>query len=388
MNILFIHTRYRFSGGEDLVFTNECALMDDRVNIYKYVLRNRDGLLGAFQFLFSIWNIFTSFKIMYLIKFNKIDIIHLHNWHYASGPLIIRTTKKQGVSVVLTFHNYRLLCPSATFLHQGNLFTSSLHSTFPWTAVRNKVYRHSSLQTFWVAFVVWFHKRIGTWNMVDRYIVLTEFSRNLFINSSLGVPSQKFIVKPNFVLAPPDTTQLRGDSFLFIGRLSEEKGIETLLEAFRQTGLPLRIAGSGPLEDTVLKAVSEVPTIQYLGMLDKYAIQRELSVCTALVFPSIWYEGMPMTILEAFASDTPVIASNLGAMASMIQSGQNGVHFEAGNAAALVKVLHQWHNLPENDKATYRQNARSTYEAQYTPEINREQLLSIYQQVIDEKKAS
>jgi glycosyltransferase involved in cell wall biosynthesis len=388
MKVLTLHSQYRDLGGEDFVFTQETLLHNPQKKIFKWTLKNRYGILGGIQFLISIWNILEAHKLKKLIHNFQPDIIHIHNWHFASGPIIIRTATKKQIPVVLTLHNYRLLCPSATLLKDGNLFTNSLQSKFPWQAVWKRVYRNSFLQTFWLAFIVWFHKLVGTWRMVDRYIVLTDFARSQFVNSTLGVSDVKFVIKPNFVTDPPKFTQVRDESFLFIGRLSNEKGIETLLQAFKKTGLTLRIAGGGPLEALVLATCQEVSTIHYLGPLDKTAINQELGKATALVFPSIWYEGMPMTILESFASCTPVIASNLGAMATMIQPGYNGLHFEAGNVQALAQVLDFWHNMSETEKNTYRLNARSTYEAHYTPDENRKQLLAIYQQVINEKKTA
>jgi len=388
MKVLLLHTQYQQKGGEDGVFQQDFDLLIKTEKVNKLIFYNKSGSIGAAQFIFSLWNINSARNLRSAIRNHNPDIIHLHNWHFATGPIIIRTAKKMGIPLVITLHNYRLLCPSATFLHQGNIFTSSLQADFPWAAVRNRVYRNSAIQTFWLAFVVWFHKQIGTWKMVDRYLVLTDFARNLFVHSTLGVTAGSFIVKPNFVVDSPKSTQVRAESFLFIGRLSEEKGIETLVHAFRKNGLTLRIAGGGPLETLVLDASREVNTIHYLGTLDKLAIQRELSTCTALVFPSIWYEGMPMTILEAFAAGTPVVASNLGAMATMIQSGHNGLHFEAGNSTSLTDALLHWQALPETEKAIYRRNARTSYEAHHTPKENRKQLLAIYQQIIDEKKAS
>src|SRR5690606_5262065 len=247
----------------------------------------------------------------------------------------IRIASRLGVPVVMTLHNYRLLCPSATLFHQGQVFTASLHTNFPWEAVRKGVHSHSVVKTAWLAFSNWLHRKVGTWRMVDRYITLTDFSKQLFVNSSLGVAAEKFITKPNFVVDGPESSASRGDHFLFIGRLSAEKGVQVLLDAFTRTDHQLRIAGDGPLREQVIAAAQASPNITYLGNLSRTAIGHQLAECTALLFPSIWFEGLPMTLLEAFAAGTPVIVSDLGAMRSLVHEGQNGWRFAANDATAL-----------------------------------------------------
>lgn len=282
----------------------------------------------------------------------------------------------------MTMHNYRLLCPSATLSHRGQLFTDSIRASFPWKAVRHKVYRQSAWQTFWLAFVIWFHKRIGTWRQVDRYIALTEFSRSVFADAALNIPLEKWVVKPNFTHPLQDSPEhTPSGGFLYIGRLSEEKGIRVLLEAFRQAEGVLEIGGEGPLLDEVLRAGKDNARITYIGKLDKQQVGRAMMEHEALIFPSTWYEGMPMTILEAFASGLPVIASELGAMASMIRHGYNGLLFEAGNATDLLDKLHYWMTLTDTQKNGYRSNARATFLENYSPEKNKEQLLAIYRSV-------
>ncbi len=385
MKILIIHTYYQQTGGEDAVFRQESNLLSDTEEIKEICFFNKNGWKGAVDFLCSIWNIGAALDVKKQIEQFNPDIIHLHNWHFAAGPLIIRVAKKNKIPVVITLHNYRLLCPSATLLQNGKLFTESVHAKFPWKAVFKKVYRNSLLQTFWLAFVIWFHKKIGTWKLADKYIVLTDFAKQLVVNSSFGVPEEKFVVKSNFVEQQNAPSLKREKHFLFIGRLSEEKGIKVLLEAFSNQDLELHIAGDGPLKDEIIRMSRTNKNIHYLGRLDKEGISTVMQQCSALIFPSIWYEGMPMTLLEAFSMGTPVLASNIGAMASMIQNGFNGFHFEAGNAKSLQTQLINWEKLTENEKESYRINALETYKRNYTPEQNKKQLISIYESVISEK---
>jgi glycosyltransferase involved in cell wall biosynthesis len=174
----------------------------------------------------------------------------------------------------------------------------------------------------------------------------------------------------------------QSNSFLFIGRLSEEKGIDCLIKAFEVTNLKLLIGGNGPLIYNIKTICAKYQNIQYLGSLDKEQVQQYMRKCTALIFPSIWYEGMPMTIIEAFSQGLPVIASNLGGMPSMIKDGYNGLLFEAGNPVDLQAKLLEWQNKPQTEKEWFSKNACQTYVDNYTPEKNLSQLLSVYHSVI------
>jgi glycosyltransferase involved in cell wall biosynthesis len=385
MKILFIHNRYQQKGGEDTVFEQERELLSQTEEVNSVIFQNFSGVRGAMQFFLSIWNIFSASKIKKAIRQFQPEVIHVHNWHYAIGPLVVRTANRMKIPIVLTVQNFRLLCPSATLLYKGSLFMDSIHASFPWKAIKNKVYRNSFIQTFWLAFFFWVHKKKGTWKMVDRYIVQTDLAKSVFVSSSLGVSESQFSVKPNFIKDPELMMVEREDFFLFIGRLSEEKGIQVLLEAFKNKKSELYIGGDGPLKENVIKACNENPNLHYAGLLDVAKVRNMMCRCTTLIFPSIWYEGMPMTLIEAFAAGTPVIASNLGAMASMIKNGYNGLHFNAGNSIELSEKIQYWESLAGSEKKLFSKNARSSFETLYTPEKNREQSLSIYHSVIKNK---
>jgi glycosyltransferase involved in cell wall biosynthesis len=382
MRVLLIHTYYLQKGGEDKLFEQEHALLSETEQVRTLAFKNKSGIAGALQFLFSIWNLAAARRLKKEIAENRPDVVHLHNTHFAIGPIAIRVAKKAGIPVVLTLHNYRLLCPSATLSINGTLFTDSVNASFPWKAVRKKVYRNSALQTFWLAFIIWFHKKAGTWRMIDKYILLTGFAKSLFIHSSFGVDAERFVIKSNFKDPAADYPARKKGHFLFVGRLSPEKGIKVLLDAFCRSNFELHIAGDGPLKQDVLDAIGSSKKIRLLGNLDKENVELAMKECTALVFPSVWYEGMPMTIIEAFSAGTPVIAGNLGAMASLIIHGYNGLHYEAANADALAKRLNDWQNMTYQEQDAYRRNALNTYDTHYTPEQNKKLLLNIYQNLL------
>jgi len=385
MRILIIHNRYQDPGGEDTVVSQEKQLLGQTEDVMLLTFQNRKGWQGMWQTLWSPWNVWAARKVRRAIRQHHPDVVHLHNLHYAVGPIAIRVVKRANLPVVMTLHNYRLLCPSATLFHNGRRFTDSLHAAFPWKAVRLGVHSRSRVKTFWLALNHWVHRKLGTWRLVDRYITLTDFARQLFIDSSLGLPVEKFTVKPNFTIgARPAVPAMREDFFLFVGRLTEEKGIPMLLEAFATSGLRLTIVGDGPLRKDVLAASDRSPSITYLGPQEHASVARLLASCTALVFPSVWYEGMPMTLLEAFAAGTPVIASDLGAMASMVKDGYNGWLFSPGDASALREKAIRWAAMDPVDRQPLEAGAGASYETLYTAAPNRQQLLGIYQAAIND----
>ncbi|HEX5150780.1 MAG TPA: glycosyltransferase [Parafilimonas sp.] len=381
MKILIIHNYYLQAGGEDVVFAQESSLLSKDHIVKKLPFYNKSGIYGAIQFFTSIWNLKAAWNLKKIIAEFQPQLIHIHNCHFACGPLIIRIARKKKVPVILTLHNYRLLCPSTYLMLNGRLFTVSLHQNFPWTAVKNKAYRNSVIQTFWLGLVVWFHRIVGTWKMVNKFITLTEFEKNIFQHSKLHLNKNQLVVKYNFLKDPELTPQNRNNNFLFVGRLSREKGIHLLLHAFSKSGLPIIIAGDGPLKNEVEAISSTHNNVRYAGRLSGEDVKKLMQNSTALIFPSIWYEGMPMTIIEAFATGTPVIASNIGAMASMITHNFNGLHFNLEDADDLTKTVFMWQSLPQDAKNIFYKNARLTYEENYTPEDNLKQLVSIYEQV-------
>ena len=383
MKILFLHTYYLQKGGEDAVFEQDYKLLEKTGLASSLSFRNLSGWKGGLQFLLSIWNVFAARKLMRAIRKEQPDIIHMHNLHFAIGPIAIRVAKKAGIPVVLTLHNFRLLYPSGILFRDDNLVSEVMSGKFPWKAVRNKVYRNSLLQTFWLAFVVWFHKKIGTWNMTDRYIVQTGFSRDIFVRSSLGIPGEKFLVNPNFVHPPQRKSIPKRDHFLFIGRLSSEKGIEILLDSFSNSEYELQIAGDGPLTQRVSEHCNKNERIKYLGKLDRQGVYNAMEECSALIFPSIWFEGMPMTILEAFSLGVPVIASDDGAMSVLIRHGYNGLLFDMGNAEDLKIQLGYWNRLDAGERQRFSVNALNEFEQKYSPTEYKTNIINIYNQLMD-----
>lgn len=382
MKILLIHSYYNYKGGEDAVFEQETELLATQHEVRKLVFKNNESIYGLFRFALSLWNFPVAKTLRNSILRFKPDIIHIHNWHFATGPIIIRTAKKLDIPVILTLHNYRLLCPSATLLYNGAIYKSSINSKFPWDAIRKKVYKKSIILTFWIAFVVWYHKIIGTWRLVDSYITLTPSQQNIYRNSNLGVSNDRIVVKPNFTTQQTNTYTSKENYFVFVGRLSVEKGIQTLIEAIMMSGYSLKIIGEGPLGDYVTKCCNENEHIEWLGHLPYNDVIKQIEGSTCLVLPSLCLETFGLVLIESFSRNTSVICANHGSGIDIVQHKWNGLHFEAGNVKSLKEQLMYWEGLPDAEKEVYRQNARETYLTHYTPEENLRQLNEIYKSVM------
>lgn len=308
------------------------------------------------------------------------DVVHVHNFFPLLSPSIYYACREAGVPVVQTLHNYRLICPNALLLRSGRPCEDCVGRKFAWPGVLHGCYRGSPLGTATVAAMASTHRWLGTWHKrVDSFIALSEFAKSKLAGG--GLPVQKITVKPNFLTDPGTPPSNRGKFALFVGRLSLEKGIATLLSVWERLGgaIPLKIAGDGPLKEKVA-ACSAKGQIEYLGSLRREEILGLMSDASLLIFPSLCYENFPLVMVEAFAHGLPVIASQLGAMGEIIKHGRTGLHFRPGDAEDLAaKVEWAWTHPAEMENMG--RAARAEYEAKYTPERNYQMLMNIYDRV-------
>lgn len=383
MNILMVHNYYQLAGGEDQVFAAEADLLEAKGHcVHRYTLHN-DAIAHKNQAaiaLDTLWNRSIYQELYALIRQKHIQIAHFHNTFPLISPAAYYAAKAAGVPVVQTCHNYRLLCPNALFYRDGKVCEDCLGRFIPWSGVVHRCYRDSLAASAVTAATLTLHRAIGTWhNQVDTYIALTEFSRQKFIQG--GLPANKIALKPNFVNPDPGYHEGTGGYAIFVGRLSQEKGIDLLLSAWAQLGdrIPLKIVGDGPLAPQVAAAAGQNPQIEWVGRRSLEEVYELLGKAAFLVFPSQWYEGFPRIIVESLAVGTPIVGADIGSIHDLINPGQTGLRFSPGDVTSLVEQIHTL--LATDRLRQMRRAARMEFETHYTAERNYQQLMDIYQQV-------
>lgn len=378
MTILMAHTCYQQPGGEEQVFAAEAALLEAHARrVVRHTLHNdRAGTMSVPALaVATLWNRAAARDLRRACRETGATIAHFHNTFPLMSPAVWYAARAEGAAIVQTIHNYRLLCPSATLYRDGAVCEDCLGKRVAWPGVAHGCYRGSRAATAVVAALLGTHRALGTWrDLPDVYIALTHFARAKLIEG--GLPAERIVVKPNFVAPDPGPGDGSGGYVLFAGRLSAEKGIVPLLEAWTRfdPGVPLRIVGDGPLAATVAAAAEHHPVIQWLGRRPHAEVGVLMGGAVAVIVPSLWYESCPMVVLEAFAKGTPVIASNLGALAELVDHGRTGRLFRPGAAADLaVQVAKLCAEAP-----ALRAAARAEFEAKYTAGRNYALLSAIY----------
>jgi glycosyltransferase involved in cell wall biosynthesis len=375
MNLLLLHNYYQRSGGEDAVFASEAALLRQYGHsVTEFEQHNSAIRSGGVAAFLAIWNPKTHRQIRTLAPS---AVAHFHNTFPLVSPSAYYAARHQGAAVVQTLHNFRLICPGALLTRNGVPCEECIAERSLRPSITHACYRNSRAATASVAAMLSTHRAAGTYqHAVDAYIALSEFSRSKFIAG--GLPAERIMVKPNFVFPAPQTGAGSGNYALFVGRLSQEKGIETLATAWNTLpDIPLTVVGAGPLTQTTW-----LFGISALGHQPHHEVIRLIRDARVLIFPSTWYECAPMTVLEAFACGTPVIASDLGSMAELVRDGHTGLLFRPGDPADLAEKVRYAFSHPEH-LAQMRINARREFEEKYTAERNYKMLISIYEQAIE-----
>lgn len=382
MNILIIHNKYQHRGGEDSVVQAEISLLRSHGHKVETYFRDNNDIVAmasssvAYQ---TLWSSHTTIAIAEVVSKFCPDIIHAHNTFPLISPSLYWSAAQADVPVIQTLHNFRLLCLNGLFLREGRV-CEDCQGRLPWRGVVRKCYRGSGAASAALAGMLTLHRGLGTYrHKVARYIALNDFCRTKFIEG--GLPAERIVVKPNFVdFSAPDVVSREG--FLFVGRLSVEKGVQTLASAADL--LPdaqLRVAGDGP-ESALLDGANGITR---LGSLPGEVVRQEMNRAMALVIPSIWYENFPRTIVEAFATGLPVIASRIGALADLVRDGETGLLFEPGNPHDLAEKM-TWALVNPGAMADMGRKALLQYEAEFTAERNYAQLMAIYADVIQEQR--
>jgi glycosyltransferase involved in cell wall biosynthesis len=389
MRILSVHNRYLIRGGEDESREAEENLlrqMGHQVDVYEEDNKTLASLTKIQAFTRTIWSQSSYRKIREQLNQAQYDVVHIQNFFPIISPSAHYAAQAAGVPVVQTLRNYRLLCPNALFFRDNQVCEDCLGKKIPYPGVLHRCYRESLPASVGVTAMLTTHRLLKTWTRkVNLYIALTNFAREKYIQG--GLPPEKIVVKPNFVSPDPGVGLGNGNYALYVGRLSVEKGLDTLLAAWRQLNgkLPLKIVGDGPLSDEVKVAAQSLVDVEWLGIKSMSEVHTLMGNATVLIFPSKWYETFGRVAVEAFAKGTPVIAANIGALQGLIDSGRTGLHFQPGDAEDLALKVAWLVDRPESLKQM-RQEARSEFENKYTDRTNYKILMDIYERAIEDRR--
>ena len=385
-NILIVHNYYQIPGGEDTVVANEKKMLEEHGHKVVLYSRNNSELKGMAKLqklmlpLTTVFNPRTYNDIKRLIKTEQIDIVHVHNTLNLISPAVYYAARTMKVPVVQTVHNFRLLCPGAT-LYRGEHICEDCVSKGLMCAVRHNCYRNSKLQTLACVISTKIHRMTGIYGKIN-YICLTEFNKEK-LHELKQIKADKVFVKPNFVEAPMDeivSYEKRDNQFIFAGRLDKLKGIDLLFEAWKQMGIAapkLVVCGNGPMEEWCRKFLADHPNcnIEMRGLVSNKEAKKVIANSKVLILPTQWYEGFPMTIVEAFSSGVPVIVGDIGNVGSLIEDGVNGVKFKYDSADSLIQAVELFEQLP---REILGENAYMTYRRNYAQDSNYKLLNRIY----------
>ncbi len=380
MRVLMLHNRYRIRGGEDESTELEVAMLREAghevtlLEAFNDDIGESTGLVGAA--ISTIWSRDWERRISDHLAEHQVDVLHVQNFFPLISPSVYRAARLNNVAVVQSVRNYRLVCPAATLFRDGGFCNDCVSKRWKWPGIVHRCYRGSMAGSAVVASMAVVHHAMDTWaHSVDRYVAISDYVAERLVEG--GFPAAKITVKPNFVpdmRAGADFLARAGrPSVLFVGRLTPEKGLDMILSAWHQVQVAsdLIVVGEGE------RPLSVSRNVQFTGKLPKeevYVLMRQASM---VVMPGSWPEPFGRVAVEAFAQGTPVISSDIGGVASIVQHNENGLIFPAGDAQALATAMNTM-LADEALRARLGSGARASYLAHYTPRANLHQLEQIY----------
>lgn len=387
--VLIVHNAYKQPGGEDVAFEQERQMLEragHRVITYQRTNVETESYRGVRLISLAkktVWASDTHREFAHLLRQEKPDVVHVHNTFVMISPSIYSVCYDAGIPVVQTLHNFRLLCPVATFFRDGKLCQECVEGSL-WRSVQHACYADSHLATATVALMLAFHRMRRTWEReISCFVALSEFSRRKFVEG--GLPAERVFLKPNFVYPDPCVRNGEGEYAVFVGRLSPEKRVNTILDAWTKLSrsIPLRIVGDGPertrLEEQCKK--TGLTSVRFEGRLARERALEAIGAARFLLFPSDMCENFPVTLVESFACGTPVICSRSGAMKDIVADRRTGLHFRTGDPEDLAQKV-EWAWSHSQETQAMGREARKEYELKYTAEKNYPLLLQIYERAM------
>jgi len=385
VRILILHNRYQASGGEDVAVAAEQKLLIARGHEVTLIEADNDAIVGTWAkigtALATPYNPARRRWIAGKVRRTGAQIVHVHNFFPRFSPSVLDGAAEAGAGVVQTLHNYRTICANGLLL-RGGVICEACVGRVGWPAISHGCYRGSAAGSAAVVAMQQVARQGNIWDRPGRRLIaLTDFARDKLVSG--GLPAGRIVVKPNFIdMAEPAATPDTRASILFVGRLSREKGVDTLVDAARLLPhIAFTVIGSGPDEERLRAAAPGNMT--FAGALPNVAVRAAMARALALVMPSIWYEGFPMTVLEAFAAGTPVIAARIGSLPEIVAKGA-GLLFTPGDPSSLSAAIAQL--LSDTSAAALMGRAgQERASTLYGPSANALQLEAIYTSVLDER---
>jgi|GEM_PF-43878 len=394
MKVLLVHNFYRSvtPGGEDNVFRQERAMLEAAgIEVVCYTKSNDDvnehDRAQVFRTAAAMaWSQNTYDELSTLLKRERPMLAHFHNTFPLITPSAYQAVKDAGIPVVQTLHNYRMICVAGTFYREGKVCESCTAGS-PWAGVRHRCYRGSLAGSAAVAWMLHRNWQRRTYqDLIDVYIALSSFAAERF--AAEGIDRARIEIKPNFVNSTGPVSVGGGGYAVFAARLSDEKGVFTLLEAWRSLrDIPLKVVGDGPLLAAMkAQALEQNLPVEFLGLRRRDEVLKIIGDAELQVIASECFEGFPLVLVESYARGTPVIASHIGSLGKLVLPGETGLHFDVGNCESLSRAVRSLWEDPVT-RARMRIFARARFDSEYTPDRNLATLLAIYERALNANRS-
>ncbi|QKZ16086.1 glycosyltransferase [Streptomyces chartreusis] len=392
MHVLVVHNRYASAqpSGENKVVDQEVELLRAAGHQVELFERRSDdiadrSLLGKAALPFLVpWNPAVRTELAARLRAERPDVVHVHNVFPLLSPAVLAACADAGVPAVATLHNYTQVCPPGTLQRDGRPCTECVGSAAPLPAVRHGCYRDSRLATVPLAVSMSVNRR-RWWSGVKRFLCISAAQRDVLVRA--GMPAERLVVKHNFVPDPEDRRSGAGEHVLYLGRLAEAKGVRLLMTAWDElaaaggVGVPLVIAGTGPLEQEVTAWAAGRDDVRYVGLYDTAECRKAIARSVAVVAPSTWLEAFGLVVVEAMAAGVPVVAAGHGAFVELVEDGVTGLLHRPGEHESLASCIRRIAAGPDRNQEMGRA-ARRRYELGFSPAVGLERLVEEYRTAI------
>lgn len=383
MKVLVVHNRYRSEqpSGENNVVDQEVELLAGAGHDVRLFERRSDDIASmsllekATVPLRVPWNPASRVALAEVLRADRPDVVHIHNTFPLLSPSVLAACTDARVPAVATLHNYGMVCPPGTLYRDGHLCGECVGKK-PVPAVQHGCYRGSRVATLPMAVNVAVNRR-RWWSGISRFLCISDAQRQVLIGG--GMPAERMLVKHNFVAEPAVRRTLPGEYVLYLGRLTEEKGVRLLMNAWERLdlGMPLVLAGTGPMQDEVSRWAAARSDVRYVGLADKARCQELIARAATVVVPSTWLEAFGLVVVEAMAAEVPAVAAAHGAFPELIEDGVSGVLHQPGDVASLAEALRQVIAPARNREMG--EAARLRYEKGFTPSVGLDRLVAAYE---------